>query len=55
MAASCGFAVPFGYATHLMVLNPGGYCFRDFVKIGVPMDLLYWGVTSLLGPVVFPF
>jgi di/tricarboxylate transporter len=39
-AASLGFATPFGYQTHLMVLGPGGYRFADFVRIGVPLDLL---------------
>lgn len=55
MAASCGFAVPFGYATHLMVMSPGGYKFLDFIKIGIPLDIIYLIGCSLLIPVFFPF
>ena len=55
MASSCGFAIPFGYATHLMVMSPGGYKFIDFIKIGVPLDIIYWIGSCLLGPVIFPF
>lgn len=55
MASSCGFAVPFGYATHLMVMGPGGYSFKDFIKIGIPMDILYLVGCALLVPVLFPF
>lgn len=44
--ASCSFLTPFGYQTNLMVFGPGGYKFKDFFKIGIPMTLLY-SVTSL--------
>ncbi len=55
MAASAGFATPIGYQTNLMVYGPGGYRFSDYVKIGVPMDLLVWGVTVAIAPLVWPF
>jgi di/tricarboxylate transporter len=55
MAASCGFATPIGYQTHLMVYGPGGYQFRDYLKIGVPLDILIGIVTVLITPWVFPF
>jgi di/tricarboxylate transporter len=55
MAASAGFATPIGYATNLMVYGPGGYRFSDYVKIGVPLDILIWIVTVLLAPLAFPF
>lgn len=55
MAASAGFATPLGYQTHLMVYGAGGYRFSDYVKIGVPLDLLIMIVTVTLAPVVFPF
>ncbi len=50
MGASAGFATPIGYQTNLMVYGPGGYRFSDYVKIGVPMDLLIWAVTVALAP-----
>ncbi len=55
MGASAGFATPIGYQTNLMVYGPGGYRFSDYLKIGVPMDLLIWGITVALAPIVWPF
>jgi di/tricarboxylate transporter len=55
MAASAGFATPIGYQTNLMVYGPGGYRFSDYVKIGVPMDILIWVITVALAPLVWPF
>jgi di/tricarboxylate transporter len=55
IAASAGFATPLGYQTHLMVLGAGGYRFSDFVRIGVPLDLVAMTVTLSVTPFVFPF
>lgn len=55
IAASCGFATPLGYQTHLMVYGPGGYRFSDFLRIGLPMDLLVMLVAVALTPLFFPF
>ncbi len=55
VAASSGFATPLGYQTHMMVYGPGGYRFGDFVRIGLPLDLLLMIVTVLVTPLVFPF
>jgi di/tricarboxylate transporter len=55
MAASAGFATPIGYQTNLMVYGPGGYRFSDYVKIGVPLDILIGIVTVALAPLVWPF
>lgn len=55
MAASAGFATPLGYQTHLMVYGAGGYRFGDYVRIGVPLDLLIMMVTVAIAPIAFPF
>lgn len=55
MAASAAFATPFGYQTNVLVYQMGGYSYMDFVKIGVPLNLLTWLVGVLVIPVFFPF
>ena len=55
IAASCGFATPIGYQTNLMVYGPGGYRFGDFVRFGVPLNLLVATVTLIAAPLAFPF
>jgi len=53
IAASCGFASPIGYQTHLIVYGPGGYKFGDFVRVGLPLDLLCGIVTIAVVPLVW--
>ncbi len=44
-AASAAFITPFSYQTNLLVYGPGGYNLRDFVRIGVPVTLIYLTVA----------
>lgn len=55
IAASCGFATPTGYQTHLMVYGAGGYRFGDFLRMGLGLDLLCLVIAVILIPLVFPF
>ncbi len=55
MGASASFATPIGYQCNMMVYGPGGYRFSDFLKIGIPMNLVAWGVNSVLIPIMWPF
>ncbi|MCB1530798.1 MAG: SLC13 family permease [Rhodospirillales bacterium] len=41
-AANCSFASPIGYKTNLLVMGPGHYRFRDFMKAGVPLVVILW-------------
>lgn len=50
-SASVAFATPIGYQTHMMVYGPGGYKFSDYVKLGVPLDI----VTALVAITLIPF
>jgi di/tricarboxylate transporter len=52
--ASASFATPIGYQTNTLVYNAGGYRFTDFMRIGIPMNILVGTVTVLLIPMVWP-
>lgn len=54
IAASSSFATPISYQTNLMVFGPGGYRFRDFLKVGLPLDVLIALVALALIPLFFP-
>ncbi len=54
MAASASFATPIGYQCNLMVYGPGGYRFSDFLRIGVPLNLVCCAVTVLVLPYLWP-
>ena len=53
VTSSYGFATPIGYQTNLMVLGPGGYKFGDYLKVGVPLDIICWLMTILIIPLVW--
>ena len=55
LAASNAYASPIGYQTHMMVYGPGGYRFNDFVRVGVPLNLILWVVAVTLIPWIWPF
>ncbi len=53
-SATLAFATPVGYQTNMMVYGPGGYRFYDYMKIGIPLNILCWLVASALIPIIWP-
>jgi len=55
IAGSAAFATPFGYQTNVVVYQMGRYNYLDFVRVGIPLNLITWvvGVAAIL--MYFPF
>lgn len=55
IAASASFSTPIGYQTNLIVQGLGNYKFMDYVKIGLPLNLIAFALSMLLIPIFWPF
>ncbi|MEN0110341.1 MAG: SLC13 family permease [Planctomycetota bacterium] len=55
IAASLSFATPIGYQTNLMVMGPGGYQPRDYLRVGGPLAALIAAAAIVLIGLVWPF
>jgi di/tricarboxylate transporter len=55
VAGCCAFASPVTYQTHLIVYGAGSYRFTDFVRAGLPLDLICAGIAIALIPFIWPF
>ena len=54
IAVSSSFATPIGSPTHLLVYGPGGYRFTDFLKIGLPMNVIILIANLLVVNLLYP-
>lgn len=55
MAASAAFATPFGYQTNVVVYQIGGYSYMDFVRVGLPLNVVTWAAGLAAINIFFPF
>ncbi|MBW2726855.1 MAG: anion permease, partial [Deltaproteobacteria bacterium] len=53
--AASAFASPVAYQTHLLVYGPGGYKFTDFVRVGIPLNIICAVIALTVIPYVWPF
>jgi di/tricarboxylate transporter len=53
-SASVAFATPVGYQTNMMVYGPGGYRFSDYMRVGIPLNIITGLVASALIPLIWP-
>jgi len=54
LASSMAFITPLGHAVNVLVMSPGGYKFRDFVKVGLPMTAILFVVVMIFLPIFWP-
>jgi di/tricarboxylate transporter len=55
LASSMAFITPLSHPVNILVMSPGGYNFRDYVKIGLPLTLLMFALVMLVLPLIWPF
>ena len=52
-AANCSFVTPISYQTNLLVMGPGKYEFRDYMRVGTPLLIVIWITFTFFAPWYF--
>jgi len=47
------YATPMAYKTNLLVMNSGGYTFKDFIRVSVPLTIIVWLGLSVFLPSMY--
>jgi di/tricarboxylate transporter len=55
LAASNAFMTPIGYQTNTFIYGPGGFEFRDYLRVGGPLNFLLVAAATFIIPLFFPF
>jgi di/tricarboxylate transporter len=55
LATSMAFVTPLGHPVNILMIGPGGYRFKDFFKVGLPLTILLFAIVMVLLPIIWPF
>jgi len=55
LATSMAFVTPLGHPVNILMMGPGGYRFKDFFKVGLPLTVILFAIVMVLLPILWPF